>query len=121
MQVGPLKAQKVIQAVFQAHSGVAEDRFRVTIPAGTTTLAIDKLSTHNTRQLTVAISVSAIPANVIVRKYFCAGQLFVDQTSALAVGANEISITTLHEDCEVYVQNNGIVDITVRATAIARP
>lgn len=119
MQLDPLSAQRTIGAIFTRYSDELGD-LKLTVLAGATDKVVDNVSTVNSRQVTVAINATGA-GNITIRKYFSAGRFFIDSTVGFVLGSNEYSHTVLHEFCEIYVENTGIVPIEVSVTVIARP
>lgn len=117
MQISPNAVDTITPIAFIEHSNSFNDfvgGFVVNVTSGAgVTLVVSQTPTPSVKELMIAIDAGFAPATLTLRKYFAAGQEFVDEAFAIAATGNfAFKSTTLLETCEVYLTS---------ASAIAGP
>lgn len=125
MQISPNAVDTVTPIAFIEHSNSFNNfvgGFVVTVPTGAGfTLAVSQTPTPSVKELMIAIDSGFFPGNIVLRKYFAAGQEFVDEVIPLtAAGNTAYKSITLLETCEVYLTNLAAVPLPAKVTIIGR-
>lgn len=118
MLVDASQAQLVIGVNYSAYSDPLGD-LELQCLANSTTKVVEAFPTSNSRQLVLGVK-SDVPVTVVIRKFFKAGNLYVDATTAIGAGNSIITDTALLEFAEIYITTAG-AQALVHVTAIARP
>jgi hypothetical protein len=123
MLLPPNEMVRASLVVYSDYSDRDGDLYVTVAPSGTT-LLVPLIPTIFARNIIVAAfcTGSAVNATIIFRKYFMAGNTYVDETFALVNGVQTVfSSTSPLEEVEIYLQNNDPANsINGYATSIAR-
>jgi len=120
MRISPNEVAHVMQVCFTAYSiDPTTNSTTVPVAAAATVQVISKQPTHNTRHITLGIE-STFAGNVIIRKYFNAGNNFADEIVAIGIGTTVVTTSSPLEEAEIRIQSGGAAG-TVIVTMMARP
>lgn len=109
MNIAGNEAIRAALLVYSDYSQNARGGLNIQTSGGVTTTLVAKISTIFARQLTVAASIgpSGAPATLTIRKFFMAGNLFVDESFPMPAAANSVFVSTsLLEEAEILITNN---------------
>lgn len=126
MQISPNAVDTITPIAFIEHSNSLNNfvgGFVVNVISGGLTRVVSQTPTPSVKELMIAINAGFAPATLTLRKYFAAGQEFVDETFAIAATGNfNFKSTTLLETCEVYLTSTSAIagPLPCKVTIIGR-